>query len=103
LLSLAVTINIGIHVCRPGFYIFTSDGMVHKFDYMQDHEANLQKVAILIQDAVSAKTPQLPHSVSCVDYHQDHSLVVLIGNPNAFLSSNGSSGIPLLLLVFSFY
>uniref|UniRef100_A0A0E0J8B6 Uncharacterized protein n=1 Tax=Oryza nivara TaxID=4536 RepID=A0A0E0J8B6_ORYNI len=77
---------------RPGFYIFTSDGMVHKFDYMQDHEANLQKVAILIQDAVSAKTPQLPHSVSCVDYHQDHSLVVLIGNPNAFLSSNGSSG-----------
>ncbi|XP_040385831.1 MAG2-interacting protein 2 isoform X2 [Oryza brachyantha] len=87
-----IVVHDGSSSQRPGFYIFTSDGMVHKFDYTQDHEANLQKVAMLIQDVVSTKTPQLPHSVSCVDYHQNHSLMVLVGNPNAILGSNGSSG-----------
>uniref|UniRef100_A0A0D9XY14 Sec39 domain-containing protein n=1 Tax=Leersia perrieri TaxID=77586 RepID=A0A0D9XY14_9ORYZ len=87
-----IVVHDGSSSDRPGFYIFTSDGMVHKFDCTHDHEANLQKVSILIQDVVSTKTPELPHSLSCVDYDQDHSLLVLVGNPNALSSSNGSSG-----------
>ncbi|KAF7091362.1 hypothetical protein CFC21_093952, partial [Triticum aestivum] len=75
-----------------GFYIFTTDCKVHKFDYTRELEATLYQVSIVTKDVPSTRSPQLPQSLSCVDYHQDHSLVVLVGDSTHSSSSNGCSG-----------
>lgn len=77
---------------QRGFYIFTTDCMVHKFNYNEEPEATLYQVSIVTKEAPSTRPPQLPKSFSCVDYHQDHSLVVLVGDSSLSSSSNGSSG-----------
>ncbi|XP_008654405.1 MAG2-interacting protein 2 isoform X1 [Zea mays] len=75
-----------------GFYIFTSDCLVHRFDYTEEPEACLCEVPISTKDAMSARTIQLPRSLSCIDYHQRHSLFVLVGDSNVSFSSNSYSG-----------
>jgi hypothetical protein len=92
--NLAVTnkFHISITICRPGFYIFTSDCLVHRFDYTEEPEASLCEVPISTKDVMSAKTIQLPRSLSCIDYHQRHSLFVLVGDSNVSFSSNSYSG-----------
>ncbi|XP_020191610.1 MAG2-interacting protein 2 [Aegilops tauschii subsp. strangulata] len=77
---------------QRGFYIFTTDCKVHKFDYTREPEAALYQVSIVTKDVPSTRSPQLPQSLSCVDYHQDHSLVVLVGDSTHSSSSNGCSG-----------
>lgn len=77
---------------QRGFYIFTTHCTVHKFDYTEEPDASLYQVSIVIKDAPSTRPPQLPQTLSCVDYHQDHSLVVLVGGSSLSSSSNGSSG-----------
>uniref|UniRef100_A0ACD5ZJK6 Uncharacterized protein n=1 Tax=Avena sativa TaxID=4498 RepID=A0ACD5ZJK6_AVESA len=77
---------------QRGFYICTTDCTVHKFDYTEEPDATLYQVSIVTKDAPSTRPPQLPKSLSCVDYHQDHSLVVLVGDSSLSSSSNGSSG-----------
>jgi hypothetical protein len=66
--------------------------MVHKFNYNEEPEAALYQVSIVTKEAPSTRPPQLPKSFSCVDYRQDHSLVVLVGDSSLSSSSNGSSG-----------
>jgi hypothetical protein len=51
----------------------------------------------------STRPPQLPKSLLCVDYHQDRSLVVLVGDSSLSSSSNGSSGTPFRLSVLYCY
>ncbi|XP_062202645.1 MAG2-interacting protein 2-like [Phragmites australis] len=82
----------GSSLQRPGLYIFTSDCTVHRFDYTQEPEANLCKIPISTKDVMSARTLQLPRSLSCIDYHQRHSLLVLVADSNVSFSSNGYSG-----------
>ncbi|KQJ90695.1 MAG2-interacting protein 2 isoform X2 [Brachypodium distachyon] len=77
---------------HKGFYIFTSDCAVHKFDYTQEPEASLYKVRIVTKDVPSPRAPQIPQSLACVDYHQDHSLVVLVGDSSLSPGSNDRSG-----------
>lgn len=55
----------------------------------------MYRVSILTKDVTSAGAPQLPQSLFCVDYHQDHSFVVLVGDSNISSCSNGYSGTPL--------
>lgn len=75
-----------MNICRPGFYIFTSDCMIHRFDDNQEPEASLCEVPI------SARTVQLPRSLSCIDYDKRHSLFVLVADSNVSFSSNSYSG-----------
>ena len=85
-----------------GFYIFTTDCTVHRFDYTQEPGTSLYQVSIVTKDVLSTR-PQLPQSLSCVDYHQDHSLVVLVGESSLPSNSNGCSGTPLWLSVLCCY
>uniref|UniRef100_K3Z324 Sec39 domain-containing protein n=1 Tax=Setaria italica TaxID=4555 RepID=K3Z324_SETIT len=89
----------GSSLLRPGFYIFTSDCMVHRFDYTQEPEASLCQVPISTKDVVSARTIQLPRSLSCIDYDQRHSLFVLVADSNASFNSNSYSGTYFLYLL----
>ncbi|PAN38457.1 hypothetical protein PAHAL_7G173500 [Panicum hallii] len=82
----------GSSLLRPGFYIFTSDCMVHRFDYTQGPEASLCEVPISTKDVMSARTMQLPRSLSCIDYDEHHSLFVLAADSNVSFSSNSYSG-----------
>ena len=84
-----------MNICRPGFYIFTSDCMVHRFDYTQGPEASLCEVPMSTKDGMSARTVQLPQSLSCIDYDQHHSLFVLAADSNISISSNSYSGMPM--------
>ncbi|CAM0943908.1 unnamed protein product [Alopecurus aequalis] len=77
---------------QRGFYIFTADCTVHKFDYTEEPEASSYQVSIVTKDVPSTRPPQLPQSLSCVDYHQDHSLMVLVGESSLSSSSDGCSG-----------
>ncbi|CAD6230673.1 unnamed protein product [Miscanthus lutarioriparius] len=79
------------NLLRPGFYIFTSDCLVHRFDYTEEPESSLCEVPISTKDVMSAKTVQLPRSLSCIDYHQCHSLFVLVGDSNVSFSSSSYS------------
>jgi len=45
---------------------------------------------------MSARTVQLPQSLSCIDYDQHHSLFVLAADSNVSFSSNSYSGMPSL-------
>lgn len=81
-----------MNICRPGFYIFTSDCLVHRFDSTQEPEASLCEVPISTKDVMSARTLQLPRSLLCIDYHQRYSLFVLVADSNVSFSSNSYSG-----------
>nr|CAB3459711.1 unnamed protein product [Digitaria exilis] len=80
----AVALFVSTNV-EPGFYIFTSDCMVHRFDDNQEPEASLCEVPI------SARTIQLPRSLSCIDYDKRHSQFVLVADSNVSFSSNSYS------------
>ena len=69
--------------------------MVHRFDYTQEPEASLCEVPISTKDVMSARTMQLPWSLSCIDYDQHHSLFVLAADSNISISSNSYSGMPM--------
>ncbi|KAL6642432.1 hypothetical protein ACP70R_020613 [Stipagrostis hirtigluma subsp. patula] len=82
----------GSSLQRPGFYILSSDCTIHRFDYTHEPEASLSNIPISTKDVTSARTLQLPRSLSCMDYHQHHSLLVLVADSNVSCSSNGFSG-----------
>ncbi|KAL6905903.1 hypothetical protein ACP4OV_003504 [Aristida adscensionis] len=83
----------------PGFYIFSSDCTVYRFDYTQEPEASLSNVPISTKNVASARTLQLPRSLSCIDYHQRHSLLVLVADSNVSCSSSGFSGTYILYVL----
>ncbi|CAN6344755.1 unnamed protein product [Urochloa humidicola] len=89
----------GSSLLRPGFYIFTSDCMVRRFDYTHEPEASLCEVPISTKDVMSARTIQLPQSLSCIDYDPHHSLFVLVADSNASFNSNSYSGTYFLYLL----
>ncbi|TVU51498.1 hypothetical protein EJB05_02930 [Eragrostis curvula] len=82
----------GSSLQRPGFHILTSDCTIHRFDSIDEPEANLCEVPISTKDVTSARSLQLPRNLSCIDYDQRCSLLVLVADSNVLISSNGYSG-----------
>ncbi|KAJ1265588.1 hypothetical protein BS78_08G087500 [Paspalum vaginatum] len=72
----------GSSLLRMGFYIFTSDCIIHRFDYTQESVASLCEVPISTKDVIS------PRSLSCIDYHQLRSIFVLVVDSNVSFSSS---------------
>lgn len=89
----------GSSLLRLGFYIFTSDCTVHRLDSTQEPEATLCEVPISTKNVMSARTIQLPRSLSCIDYHQLHSLFVLVADSDVSFSSSSYSGTYFLYLL----
>ncbi|XP_072965166.1 MAG2-interacting protein 2 isoform X1 [Typha angustifolia] len=73
-----------------GFCIFTTDGSAHQIDATQELDQCIHPIPTSSNHMT--KNGQFPRTVSCVDFHPDLSLVVLVGDSNVSLSSKDYSG-----------
>lgn len=83
---------------RRGFGIFTADGLFHSFEVSKE-----LRTSILYHPTLNDPLEdRLPRNVSCIDYHPDLSLIVLVNackvseNPHSF---SGKSIKPFVIFV----
>ncbi|XXG59701.1 hypothetical protein AAC387_Pa04g1737 [Persea americana] len=73
--------------CLCGFNILMSDGLLHHVEVSQDLSASISYMSASSNRTTLLK--QFPKNVSCIDFHPEFSMLVLVGGVDCVLENSG--------------